>query len=122
MKHVYITAAAAAAGLLAAASGNRPRNRVKLASCRGIAEVRASIPGRLRLYMPAVVTNDEAAQRMKERMESTDAVREVHLNRRTGSALFLYDERQVEAAVVEGAAIRLMGLDNAIRKPPVSRM
>lgn len=122
MKNVYITAALAAAGLLATASGNRPRNRMKLPSFPGVAEVRASIPGRLRLYMPAVVTNDEAAQRMKERMESTGAVREVCLNRRTGSALFLYDECQVEAAVVEGAAIRLMGLDNAIRKPPVSRM
>ena len=122
MKNVYITAAVAAAGLLATASGSRPHNRMKLPSFPGIAEVRASIPGRLRLYMPAVVTNDEAAQRMKERMESTGAVREVRLNRRTGSALFLYDERQVEAAVVEGAAIRLLGLDDAIGKPPVSRM
>ena len=122
MKNVYIAAAAAAAGLLATASGNRTHNRMKLPSFPGIAEVRASIPGRLRLTMPAITTNDEAARRMKERMESTGAVREVRLNRRTGSALFLYDEGQVEAAVVEGAAIRLMGLDDAIRKPPVSRM
>ena len=119
---MYVAAAAAAAGLLVAASGNRSRNRMKLPSFPGIAEVRASIPGRLRLYMPAVITNDEAARRMKERMESTGAVRQVCLNRRTGSALFLYDESQVEAAVVEGAAIRLMGLDDEIRKPPVSQM
>ena len=78
---------------------------MKLPSFPGVAEVRASIPGRLRLYMPDVITNDEAAQRMKECMESTGAVREVRLNRCTGSALFLYDERH-----------------NAIRKPPVSRM
>lgn len=121
MKNGYI-ATAAAAGLLAAVFGNRSRNRMKLPSFPGIAEVRASIPGRLRLYMPTVMTNDEAARRMKARMESTGAVREVRLNPRTGSALFLYDERQVEAAVVEGAAIRLMGLDDAIQKPPVSRM
>ena len=122
MKNVYIAAAAAAAGLLMTASGNRSRNQMKLPSFPGVAEVRASIPGRLRLYMPAVVTNGETAQRMKARMVSTGAVREVRLNRRTGSALFLYDEGQVEAAVVEGAAIRLMGLDDEIRKPPVSRM
>ena len=60
MKDVYITAAVAAAGLLAA-SGNRPRNRMKLPSFPGVVEVRASIPGRLRLYMPDVITNDEAA-------------------------------------------------------------
>ena len=121
MKNVYVMAAAAA-GLLVTTSGNRSRNRMKLPSFPGVAEVRASIPGRLRLYMPAIITNDEAALRMKVRMESTGAVREVCLNRRTGSALFLYDESQVEAAVVEGAAIRLMGLDDAVRKPPVSRM
>ena len=122
MKNVYFTAALAAVGLLVTASGKRTHNQMKLPSFPGVAEVRASIPGRLRLYMPAVITNDEMAQRMKERMESTGAVREVHLNRRTGSALFLYDECQVEAAVVEGAAIRLMELDNEIRKPSVSRM
>ncbi len=118
---MYI-AAAAAAGLLMTASGNRSRNWMKLPSFTGVAEVRASIPGRLRLYMPAVMTNEEAALRMKAHMEATGAVREVRLNRRTGSALFLYDECQVEAGVVEGAAIRLMGLDDEIRKPAVSRM
>jgi hypothetical protein len=109
-------------GLLMTASGSRSRNQMKLPSFPGIAEVRASIHGRLRLTMPAIIANGEAALRMKAQMESTGAVREVRLNRRIGSVLFLYDERQVEAAVVEGAAIRLMGLDNAIRKPPVSRM
>lgn len=122
MKNVYIAAATAAAGLLAMSSASRSRNQMKLPSFRGVAEVRASIPGRLRLYMPAVIANGEAALRMKARMESTGAVWEVRLNQRTGSALFLYDERQVEAAVVEGAAIRLMGLDDEIKKPPVSRM
>ena len=122
MKNVYIAAAAAAAGLLMTASGSRSRNQMKLPSFPGIAEVRASIPGRLRLTMPAIIANGEAALRMKAQMESTGAVREVRLNRRIGSVLFLYDERQVEAAVVEGAAIRLMGLDDEIKKPPVSRM
>lgn len=122
MKNVYIAAAAAAAGMLMTASGNQSRNQMKLPSFPGVAEMRASIPGRLRLYMPAIITNDETAQRMKAQLESTGAVQEVRLNRRTGSALFLYDERQVEAAVVEGAAIRLMGLDDEIRRPSVSRM
>lgn len=122
MKNTYIAAVAAAAGMLMTVSGNRSRNRMKLPSFPGVAEVRASIPGRLRLYMPSVMTNDEAVRRMKAHMESTGAVREVSVNPRTGSALFLYDESQVEAAVVEGAAIRLMGLDDAISKPTVSRM
>ena len=123
MKNGTIAAVAAAAGLvLTATSQSRSRNRMKLPSFAGVAEVRASLPGRLRLSMPRIMTDGEAALRMKARMESTGAVRKVCLNPRIGSALFLYDERQVEAAVVEGAAIRLMGLDEEIKKPPVSRM
>ncbi len=120
MNKTYIAIAAAAA--LVSASGGRARNRLKLPSFRGVAEVRASIPGRLRLYMPAIAESAEAAKRMKAQLESTGAIREVRLNPRTGTALFLYDPKQVEAAVVEGAAIKLMGLDDGIRSKPVSRM
>ena len=59
---------------------------------------------------------------MKKQMEETGAVYKVTINPAVGTALFLYDDKQVEASVVEGAAIRLMGLDKMIRKQPVSRM
>ena len=120
MKSGYWIAAAAASLLMTPRV--QPRNQMKLPSFHGIAEVRASIPGRIRLYMPAVTEHPEAAARMKEQMEETGAVHEVTFNPSTGTVLFLYDETQVEAPVVEGAAIRLMGLDDAIRRQPVSRM
>ena len=59
---------------------------------------------------------------MKKQMEATGSVRQVEINPVTGSVLFLYDEAQVEPAVMEGAAIRLMGLDREIEKQPVSRV
>ena len=120
MRTIWIATAAAAA--LAAVPKAQPRNKLKLPSFRGIAEVRASIPGRIRLYMPAIARRPEAAAQMKAQLEATGAVRSVQLNPETATALFRYDETQVEAAVVEGAAIRLMGLDAEIQKQPVSRM
>ena len=120
MKSGYWIAAAAASLLMT--SRLQPRNQLQFPSFHGIAEVRASIPGRIRLYMPAVTTNPEAAELMKKQMEETGAVYKVTINSSTGTALFLYDEKQVEASVIEGAAIRLMGLDEMIRKQPVSRM
>ena len=120
MKSGYWIAAAAASLLLTPRV--QPRNQLKLPSFRGIAEIRASIPGRIRLYMPSVSANPEAASRMKKQMEETGAVHEVQINASTGSVLIHYDAAQVEAPVVEGAAIHLMGLDEAIRKQPVSRM
>ena len=120
MKNGYWIAIAAASLLMAPRT--QPRNQMKLPSFHGIAEVRASIPGRIRLYMPAVSIHPDAAARMKKQMEETGAVHEVTINPSTGTVLFLYDEAQVEASVVEGAAIRLMGLDEAIQRQPVSKM
>lgn len=114
-------AAAAAVTMLLMPKRN-PRNKTGLPSFRGVAEVRASIPGRLRLYMPAIGRKHECALRMKAQLESTGAIREVHINPTTSTALFFYDSSAVEAAVVEGAAIRLMGLDGAIQGRPVSGM
>ena len=120
MKYGYWIAAAAASLLMTPRV--QPRNQMKLPSFHGIAEVQASIPGRIRLYMPAAAENPEAAARMKRQMEETGAVHEVRINPVTGSVLFLYDEAQVEASVVEGAAIRLMGLDDAVGRRPVPQM
>jgi len=120
MKNGYWIAVAAASLLMTPKV--QPRNQMKLPSFHGVAEVRASIPGRIRLYMPAVSLNPDAAARMKKQMEDTGAVHEVRINPSTGTVLLLYDETQVEAAVVEGAAIRLMGLDEAIQRQPVSKM
>ena len=120
MKTGYWLAAAAASLLMTPRV--QPRNHLKLPSFHEIAEVRASIPGRIRLYMPAVTANPEVAVQMKKQMEETGAVQEVSINPVTGSVLFLYDEAQVEGSVVEGAAIRLMGLDEAIRRRPTSKL
>ena len=114
-------AVAAAATVLLASKGN-PRNKTNLPSFRGVAEVRSSLPGRLRLYMPAIAGKPECALQMKAQLESTGAIGEVQINPTTCTALFIYDSSAVEAAVVEGAAIKLMGLDDDIRRRPVSSM
>ena len=85
-----------------------------LPSFRGVAEVRSHLPGRLRLYIPAIARQEEVARTMKETLEAAGAVHSVTLNPRTATALICYDEAQVGAAVIEGAAIRLMGLDAEI--------
>ncbi|HIQ82744.1 MAG TPA: hypothetical protein IAA52_06540, partial [Candidatus Pullichristensenella stercorigallinarum] len=85
-----------------------------LPSFRGVAEVRSYLPGRLRLYIPTIARQEETARTMKETLETTGAVHSVTLNPRTATALICYDEAQVGAAMIEGAAIRLMGLDAEI--------
>lgn len=55
-------------------------------------------------------------------ISGTGVVHRVELEPRTGSMLVCYDERKVEAAVIEGAVIKLLGLDAAINGKQKSRM
>ena len=96
---------ALAAGAAAALPKKQQHNQMKLPSFRGVAEVRASLPGRIRLYMPAVSQQPELAAQMKAQLEGTGAVHQVTMQPLTGSVLILYDESQVQAPVVLGAAI-----------------
>lgn len=115
-------AALALGATAAAGSKSQGHNLMKLPSFRGIVEVRASLPGRMRLYVPSIAEAPERAAEAKRKLESTGAVRLVELTPRTGSVRIEYDEAQVQAAVVEGAFIHLMDLDARINAPEASRV
>ena len=97
-------------------------NYMKLPSFRNVAEIRSSLPGRFRAYIPSVKRDPAAADDMRTKLVSTGAVRDVLVNPRTGNVLFLYDESLVEGAVVFGAALKLLGLDGEILKRPTAKL
>lgn len=88
---------------------------MKLPSFRGVVEVRSSLPGRMRLTIPALSADSARAEDMKRQLAATGVVREIRIEPRIASLLICYDETQVEAAVLEGAVIRLMGLEERIK-------
>ena len=115
--------AAIAAGAAAALPRKRSsHNLMKLPSFRGTAEVQSSLPGRMRIYMPAVMEAQSQALQMKSQLEGTGVIRRVDIQPRTGSVLIIYDETQVQAPVVLGAAMKLMGLDARIKAAPVGKV
>ena len=122
MKRSWLLALALGGAAVSLSKTQQEHNLLRLPSFRGLAEVRASLPGRMRLYMPAIAQHWQQAEQMRTQLESTGAVREVALNPHTSTVLIRYDERQVEGAVVLGAAMKLMGLDAAAQQEPVSRM
>lgn len=111
-----------AAGSVAALPKAQKHNQMKLPSFRGVAEVRASIPGRMRLYMPAVSEFPEAAKQMRTSLIGTGVIHSVQAETRTGSVLICYDESKVQAPVVMGAAMKLMGLDEKVKSAPVGKL
>ena len=122
MKRSWLLALALGGAALSLSKTQQEHNLLRLPSFRGLAEVRASLPGRMRLYMPAIAQHWQQAEQMRTQLESTGAVSEVALNPHTSTVLIRYDERQVEGAVVLGAAMKLMGLDAAAQQEPTSRM
>ena len=119
----YGLTAAAVLGVLALSAPKEPQhNLMKLPSFKGILEVRASIPGRMRLYVPSLSGSMDQAEQSREQLLGTGVVHRVELEPRTGSMLVCYDERKVEAAVIEGAVIKLLGLDAVISGKQKSRM
>ena len=100
MNTTLLAALALGGAALSVKKPTQNHNLMRLPSFRGIAEVRASLPGRMRLYLPAVSANHEAAAEMKRQLEATGVVHEVALNFRLSTALIRYDETKVEAAVV----------------------
>ena len=111
-----------AAGAAMALPKERKHNLMKLPSFRGIAEVKSSLPGRMRLYMPAVSASPALAEQMKAQLIGTGVIHRVDLEPRTGSVLIHYDESKVQAPVVMGAAMKLMGLDAQAGTAPVGKV
>lgn len=92
MNTTLLAALALGGAALSVKKPTQNHNLMRLPSFRGIAEVRASLPGRMRLYLPAVSANHEAAEEMKRQLEAT------------------------------GVVLKLMGLTDALQKEPVSRI
>ena len=112
----YGLTAAAVLGVLALSAPKEPQhNLMKLPSFKGILEVRASIPGRMRLYVPSLSGSMDQAEQAREQLLGTGVVHRVELEPRTGSMLVCYDERKVEV-------IKLLGLDAVINGKQKSRM
>ncbi len=114
----WLVSAGALALALHAARGD---NHMKLPSFRGVCEVRSSLPGRMRLFAPSLAQNPRAAKAMREQMLKTGVVCDLTVNPRLSTALIIYDEKQANGAVIEGAIIKLLGLDEAINAKPVSK-
>ena len=63
--------AALAAGAAVLLPKPPKHNLMKLPSFRGVAEVRSSLPGRMRLYVPAVTQEPALTGQMVQQLEST---------------------------------------------------
>jgi Heavy metal associated domain 2 len=98
----------------------RSAGHVVLPSFVGVVETSHALPGRLRLRAPVLVGKRAAADQLKKSLGRIDGVCGVEVSPATGSLLFHFAPDRVKPAMLIGATIRLLGLENDVERPPPS--
>jgi hypothetical protein len=104
------------AGLL---GKNKFRRRTLMPMLRtGPVQTAHWLPGRVRLRVPSLAENGTGAARMREKLPAIQGVQSVQLNPATGSVLIEYRDGEVRPELLFAAVVRLMNLDNELKRLP----
>lgn len=85
-----------------------------LPSFYGIMEVKHYSKNRLRLQINSLKNNFEGGKELEDRMKNLDGIYEIKSNSTIGSLLISFDEDRVEAMVIIGAILNLLGLEDEV--------
>jgi hypothetical protein len=77
-----------------------------------------AMPGRVRFRIPSLIGGDDAAGTFQERMSSLEGVDAVDVSTVTGSVAIRYRENVVRAELLFAATVRLLGLDEELKRTP----
>jgi len=86
----------------------------------GVMESVHVLPGRVRLRAPVLIGQPAAAGQLQKTFARLEGVRAVEVNSLSGSLLVHFDPDRVKPEMLMGAAIRLLGLEKDIHRPPRS--
>lgn len=92
------------------------KNSLNLPSFIGVIEVKHSIRGRVRLYVP-VLKNDEASRRIiLEQLSRVETIKHIEINNITGSLTIKYDPEKIDPALLIGVVAKLLQLEGELVK------
>lgn len=103
-------------------SGGNEGNNLKLPSFKNALEVKSSIPGRVRFYAPVLVGNIEATNIFIDKISKISVIKSCRVNTLTGTIVMVYDHEQLDPQTLEGAVIKLLGIDKSIDEGRVSEV
>ena len=103
-------------------AGGNDGNNLKLPSFKNALEVKSSIPGRVRFYAPILVGNIEVANSFVDQISKIDVIKTCRVNTLTGTILMEYDHQLLDPQTLEGAVIKLLGVDKSIDEGRVSEV
>jgi hypothetical protein len=109
-------------GLILAGLARRTKNHSQplVAAFRtGPVQTAHCLPGRVRFRVPSLVDNSDGPQRLTEKLPAIRGVKSVEVNHTTGSVLIAYREEEVTPELLFAAVVRLLGLDEDVKRPPL---
>lgn len=90
------------------------RRNQMLLSIRGVIETVHYLPGRIRLMIPSLKGNAEAAKILKNQLIRLDQVASVQTSPISGSVIIQFDSSAITPEILFGATARILGLDKLI--------
>jgi copper chaperone CopZ len=107
--------------LLAGLAGRKKKGARSLVSAFRTGPVRTvhCLAGRVRFRVPSLADDANGAKGLVERLPKVQGVESVEVNRATGSVLIRYREEEVTAELLFAAVVRLLGLDEELKRRPL---
>ncbi|MBC2576209.1 HMA2 domain-containing protein [Peptostreptococcus canis] len=89
-------------------------NTLELPSFKNILEVRSSVNGRIRFFVPVLKSNLELAELLTSQVKKISVIKKCEVNLVTGSVLVEYDSDNLDAQTLEGVIMKLLSLDEKL--------
>lgn len=91
-------------------------------SFKGVLEVRHTLDGRIRLYVPMIKNNLNLKKFILKEMGRIPAISSIEVNSITGTILIYYDKTTIKPMLLIGVVIKLLNLEEEVRKEPESKI
>ncbi|MHC4399274.1 MAG: HMA2 domain-containing protein [Planctomycetota bacterium] len=106
--------------IVAGLTGRRRRGRPVVTTFRtGPVQTVHYLPGRVRFRVPSLASDANGAVRLVERLPHVEGVDSVDVSPATGSVLITYRQKEVQPELLFAAVVRLLDLDEEVRRLPV---
>lgn len=100
--------------LLMSSKEDKGEQKEKLPNFRNILEVKHSIPGRIRLQCNPIKENLELKDVLINTFSQIKGVNEISVNSLIGTILVRYDKNSMDAVLIIGIILKILGLDEEV--------
>lgn len=95
---------------------SKNKNHVNVADFLGVVEVKHSIKGRIRYHIPKLKGNNVLAEHIINQLSKVNMIGSVEANAITGTLLINYNYGEIDPSMITAAIVKLLNLENEIKK------